>query len=78
MHANLNDYVNGLLAHTANATDTDKVEVSRIPSDINSAQDAQSIENMLLNENLSDFENRLLVKRMGSLAALRRDGEFAC
>ena len=68
MHANLNDYVSGLLAHTANATDTDKVEVSRIPSDINSAQDAQSIENMLLNENLSDFESRLLVKRMGSLA----------
>ena len=78
MHANLNDYVNGLLAHTANATDTDKVEVSRFPSDINSAQDAQSIENMLLNENLSDFENRLLVKRMGSLAAPRREGEFAC
>ena len=78
MPANLNDYVNDLLAHTANATDTDKVEVSRIPSDINSAQDAQSIENMLLNENLSDFESRLLVKRMGSLAAPRRDGEFAC
>ena len=68
MHANLDNYVSSLLAHTANATDTDKVEVSRIPSDINSAQDAQSIENMLLNENLSDFENRLLVKRMGSLA----------
>jgi hypothetical protein len=68
MPANLNDYVNGLLAHTANATDTDKVEVSRIPSDINSAQDAQSIENMLIKENLSDFESRLLVKRMGSLA----------
>ena len=78
MPANLNDYVNGLLAHTANATDTDKVEVSRIPSDINSAQDAQSIENMLLNENLSDFESRLLIKRMGSLAAPRREGEFAC
>lgn len=65
MPANLNEYVSGLLAHSASAK---AVEVSRLPSEINSATDAQSIEHMLLNENLSDFESRLLVKRMGTLA----------
>lgn len=66
MPANLEDYVSGLLAHSENGSD--KVEVNHLAEDVINAQDAESIEDMLTNQNPSDFESRLLVKRMGSLA----------
>ena len=66
MQADLDNYVSGLLAHAANVEDT--VEINHLAEDIISAQDAESVENMLLNQNPSDFESRLLIKRMGSLA----------
>ena len=65
MTANLNGYVSELMGHLENGTD---VEVNHIAEDVINAQDAESVEDMLLNQNPSDFENRLLVKRMGSLA----------
>jgi hypothetical protein len=66
MRANLEDYVSGLLAHTENGSD--KVEVNHLAIDVINAQDAESVEDMLLNQNPSEFESRLLIKRMGSLA----------
>jgi hypothetical protein len=66
MQADLDNYVSGLLAHAANVEDT--VEINHLAEDIISAQDAESVEDMLLNQNPSDFESRLLIKRMGSLA----------
>lgn len=66
MPANLEDYVSGLLAHSANVED--KVEINHIAEDVINAQSAESIEDMLLNQNPSDFESRLLIKRMGTLA----------
>jgi hypothetical protein len=66
MPANLEDYVSGLLAHSENGSD--KVEVNHLADDIIKAQDAESVEDMLLNQNPSELEARLLVKRMGTLA----------
>tara|TARA_B110001454_G_scaffold54930_2_gene53703 strand:- start:4287 stop:4499 length:213 start_codon:yes stop_codon:yes gene_type:complete len=66
MQADLDNYVSGLLAHAANVED--KVEINHMAEDIINAQDAESVEDMLLNQNPSDFESRLLIKRMGSLA----------
>jgi hypothetical protein len=66
MPANLEDYVSGLLAHTVNGSD--KVEVNHLAVDVINAQDAESVEDMLINQNPSEFESRFLVKRMGSLA----------
>jgi len=66
MQANLNDYVSGLLAHAENIEDT--VEINHVSKDIINTQDAESVEDMLLNQNPNEFETRLLVKRMGSLA----------
>jgi hypothetical protein len=66
MQADLNGYVRGLLAHSENGND--KVEVNHLAIDVINAQDAESIEDMLLNQNPSEFESRLLIKRMGSLA----------
>jgi hypothetical protein len=66
MRANLEDYVSGLLGHTENGSD--KVEVNHLAIDVINAQDAESVEDMLLNQNPSEFESRLLIKRMGSLA----------
>ena len=66
MQANLNDYVSGLLAHAENVED--KVEINHMAEDIINAQDAENVEDMLLNQKPNEFETRLLVKRMGSLA----------
>jgi hypothetical protein len=66
MRANLEDYVSGLLAHTENGSD--KVEINHLAIDVINAQDAESVEDMLLNQNPSEFESRLLIKRLGSLA----------
>ena len=66
MQADLDNYVSGLLAHAANVEDT--VEINHLAEDIISAQNAESVEDMLLNQNPSDFESRLLIKRLGSLA----------
>jgi hypothetical protein len=66
MRANLEDYVSGLLAHTENGSE--KVEINHLAIDVINAQDAESVEDMLLNQNPSEFESRLLIKRLGSLA----------
>lgn len=66
MPANLEDYVSGLMGHLTHGSD--KVEVNHLAEDIIKAQDAESVEDMLINQNPSEFETRLLVKRMGTLA----------
>lgn len=68
MPENLNDYVSGLLAHAANVNVEDTVEINHVSKDIINTQDAESVEDMLLNQSPNEFETRLLVKRMGSLA----------
>ena len=66
MQADLSNYINKLMAHSHHSND--KVEVNHIAEDIINAQDAESVEDMLLNQNPNDFETRLLIKRMGALA----------
>lgn len=66
MTANLNQYVSNLLGHVE--TKNEAVEINHLAEDLINTQDAETIEDMLLNQDPSDFERRLLIKRMGTLA----------
>jgi hypothetical protein len=65
MQANLDDYVSGLLAHPVKENDK---EVNHLAKDMINAQDAESVQDMLINQSPTELEARLLIKRMGTLA----------